>query len=118
MAAPNPCGYNAASRGRARGFRRRTREVLQAMTGAERASTAGGAAGQLAPALFVSHGAPLEARSTAPRRPGHLLPLHFVLGAALPEDRLTPVYEGFHHASLSMRSCALRAGPLPAETPQ
>ena len=38
----------------------------------------------------------------------HLLPIFFVLGAALPEDRVTPVYEGFHHASLSMRSFALR----------
>ncbi|MDY7233022.1 dioxygenase [Hyalangium rubrum] len=39
----------------------------------------------------------------------HLLPLYFVLGAALPEDRVTPVYEGFHHGTLSMRSFALRA---------
>jgi 4,5-DOPA dioxygenase extradiol len=38
----------------------------------------------------------------------HLLPLFFVLGAALPEDRVTPVYEGFHYATLSMRSFALR----------
>lgn len=41
--------------------------------------------------------------------PEHLLPLYFVLGAALPEDRLTPVYEGFHHGTLSMRSFALCA---------
>jgi 4,5-DOPA dioxygenase extradiol len=41
--------------------------------------------------------------------PEHLLPLYFVLGAALPEDRVTPVFEGFHHATLSMRSFALRA---------
>ena len=40
--------------------------------------------------------------------PEHFLPLFFVLGAALPEDRVTPVFEGFHHASLSMRSFALR----------
>ncbi|MCP3101160.1 dioxygenase [Myxococcus sp. K15C18031901] len=39
----------------------------------------------------------------------HLLPLYFVLGAALPEDRLTQVFEGFHHGTLSMRSFALRA---------
>ncbi len=39
----------------------------------------------------------------------HLMPLYFVLGAALPEDRLTPVFEGFHHGTLSMRSFALRA---------
>ena len=39
----------------------------------------------------------------------HFLPLFFVLGAALPEDRVTPVFEGFHHATLSMRSFALRA---------
>jgi 4,5-DOPA dioxygenase extradiol len=38
----------------------------------------------------------------------HLLPLFFVLGAALPEDRVTPVFEGFHYATLSMRSFALR----------
>jgi 4,5-DOPA dioxygenase extradiol len=37
------------------------------------------------------------------------MPLYFVLGAALPEDRLTPVFEGFHHGTLSMRSFALRA---------
>jgi len=39
----------------------------------------------------------------------HLFPLYFVLGAALPEDRVTPVYEGFHHGTLSMRSFALRS---------
>ncbi|WP_225411151.1 dioxygenase family protein [Stigmatella hybrida] len=39
----------------------------------------------------------------------HFLPLSFVLGAALPEDRLMPVFEGFHHGTLSMRSFALRA---------
>ena len=38
----------------------------------------------------------------------HFLPLFFVLGAALPEDRLTPVFEGFHYGNLSMRSFALR----------
>lgn len=38
----------------------------------------------------------------------HFLPLFFVLGAALAEDRLTPVFEGFHHGTLSMRSFALR----------
>ena len=38
----------------------------------------------------------------------HLLPLFFVLGAALPEDRIMAVFEGFHHATLSMRSFALR----------
>ncbi|MFY2563967.1 dioxygenase [Corallococcus terminator] len=42
-------------------------------------------------------------------RAEHLLPLYFVLGAALPEDRLTSVFEGFHHGTLSMRSFALRA---------
>ncbi|MCY1034987.1 class III extradiol ring-cleavage dioxygenase [Corallococcus sp. BB11-1] len=39
----------------------------------------------------------------------HWLPIYFVLGAALAEDRLTPVFEGFHHGTLSMRSFALRA---------
>jgi 4,5-DOPA dioxygenase extradiol len=38
----------------------------------------------------------------------HLLPLFFVLGAALPEDRVSPVFEGFHYATLSMRSFSLR----------
>ncbi|PTL83774.1 class III extradiol ring-cleavage dioxygenase [Vitiosangium sp. GDMCC 1.1324] len=38
----------------------------------------------------------------------HFLPLFFVLGAALPEDRLTSVFEGFHYATMSMRSFALR----------
>jgi 4,5-DOPA dioxygenase extradiol len=57
----------------------------------------------------------LRAWSTAPNarlaHPSteHLFPLYFVLGAALPEDRVTPVYEGFHHGTLSMRSFALRA---------
>jgi 4,5-DOPA dioxygenase extradiol len=41
--------------------------------------------------------------------PEHLLPLYFVLGAALPEDRVHHVFEGFHHATLSMRSFTLRA---------
>lgn len=57
----------------------------------------------------------LRARTSAPNArlahptTEHLLPLYFVLGAALPEDRVTPVYEGFHHGTLSMRSFALRA---------
>ncbi|EAU67388.1 catalytic LigB subunit of aromatic ring-opening dioxygenase [Stigmatella aurantiaca DW4/3-1] len=41
--------------------------------------------------------------------PEHFLPLYFVLGAALPEDRLIPIFEGFHHGTLSMRSFALGA---------
>ncbi|WP_434347795.1 dioxygenase [Myxococcus virescens] len=49
-----------------------------------------------------------NARLAHPRAE-HLMPLYFVLGAALPEDRLTPVFEGFHHGTLSMRSFALRA---------
>ena len=48
-----------------------------------------------------------NARLAHPRAE-HLMPLYFVLGAALPEDRLTPVFEGFHHGTLSMRSFALR----------
>lgn len=57
----------------------------------------------------------LRAWSTAPNarlaHPSteHLFPLYFVLGAALAEDRVTPVFEGFHHGTLSMRSFALRA---------
>ncbi|WP_163995515.1 dioxygenase [Pyxidicoccus caerfyrddinensis] len=49
-----------------------------------------------------------NARLAHPRAE-HLMPLYFALGAALPEDRLTPVFEGFHHGTLSMRSFALRA---------
>ncbi|QSQ23667.1 dioxygenase [Pyxidicoccus parkwayensis] len=49
-----------------------------------------------------------NARLAHPRAE-HLMPLYFTLGAALPEDRLTPVFEGFHHGTLSMRSFALRA---------
>ncbi|MFP2930417.1 DODA-type extradiol aromatic ring-opening family dioxygenase [Pyxidicoccus sp. 3LG] len=48
-----------------------------------------------------------NARLAHPRAE-HLIPMYFVLGAALPEDRLTPVFEGFHHGTLSMRSFALR----------
>lgn len=48
-----------------------------------------------------------NARLAHPRAE-HLMPLYFVLGAALPEDRLTPVFEGFQHGTLSMRSFALR----------
>ena len=39
--------------------------------------------------------------------PEHLLPLFFTLGAALPEDRLTSVYEGIQFGSLSLRTFAL-----------
>jgi hypothetical protein len=89
--------------------------VLQAMVAEERAGMTAGAGGQVALALLVPHGSPIEALRVTPE---HLRSLSFVLGAALAEDRLTPVYEGFHPASLSMRSLALRAGPLPAESPQ
>lgn len=41
--------------------------------------------------------------------PEHLLPLFFTLGAALPEDRLTPVYEGIQYGSLSLRTFALES---------
>jgi 4,5-DOPA dioxygenase extradiol len=37
----------------------------------------------------------------------HLDPLFFVLGAALPGDRVRPLFEGFHHGNLSMRSVSL-----------
>jgi 4,5-DOPA dioxygenase extradiol len=39
--------------------------------------------------------------------PEHLLPLFFALGAALPGDRLTSVYEGIHYGSLSLRTFSL-----------
>jgi hypothetical protein len=70
------------------------------------------AAGAVAPALFVSHGA--RCWSDAPDRrlahpnAKHLSPLFFVLGAALSEDRASPVFEGFPHARSSLRSLALR----------
>jgi 4,5-DOPA dioxygenase extradiol len=57
-------------------------------------------------ALLAWPGAP-HARLAHPSAE-HFLPLFVVLGAALPEDRVTPVFEGFHHGSLSMRSFALR----------
>lgn len=38
----------------------------------------------------------------------HYDPVFFVLGAALPGDRLTTLYEGFHYATLSMRSFELK----------
>ncbi|XXF81657.1 class III extradiol ring-cleavage dioxygenase [Myxococcaceae bacterium GXIMD 01537] len=41
--------------------------------------------------------------------PEHFLPLFFVLGASRAEDVLSPIFEGFHHGSLSMRSFALRS---------
>jgi 4,5-DOPA dioxygenase extradiol len=37
----------------------------------------------------------------------HFDPIFFTLGAALPGDHLIPIFEGFHHGSLSMRSFAL-----------
>ena len=37
----------------------------------------------------------------------HLEPLHFVLGAARPGDRVVDVYEGFIHGNLSLRTFAL-----------
>lgn len=49
-----------------------------------------------------------NARLAHPRAE-HLMPLYFTLGAALPEDRIASVFEGFHHGTLSMRSFALRA---------
>jgi 4,5-DOPA dioxygenase extradiol len=56
----------------------------------------------------------VQSRTSAPHaRLVHLSVERFpppcvVPGAALPEDRLTPVFEGFHYSSLSMRSFALR----------
>ncbi len=37
----------------------------------------------------------------------HFDPVFFVLGAALPGDRVRPLFEGFHHGTLSMRSFSL-----------
>lgn len=39
----------------------------------------------------------------------HFDPAFFVLGAALPGDRLSWLYEGFHYGNLSMRSFELKA---------
>jgi 4,5-DOPA dioxygenase extradiol len=37
----------------------------------------------------------------------HFDPIFFTMGAALPGDRLVPIFEGFHHGNLSMRSFSL-----------
>jgi 4,5-DOPA dioxygenase extradiol len=37
----------------------------------------------------------------------HFDPLFFVLGAARPGDRVSSIFEGFHHGNLSMRSFAV-----------
>jgi 4,5-DOPA dioxygenase extradiol len=39
--------------------------------------------------------------------PDHLDPLFFALGAGLPGDRCTQIYEGFHAGSVSLRSCVM-----------
>jgi len=39
----------------------------------------------------------------------HFDPVFFVLGAALPGDRLSGLYEGFHYGNLSMRSFEVKA---------
>lgn len=41
--------------------------------------------------------------------PEHFDPVFFVLGAALPGDRVLPIHAGFQYGSLSMRSFALSA---------
>ncbi|WP_395838756.1 hypothetical protein [Cystobacter fuscus] len=72
------------------------------------------AAGAVAPALFVSPGA--RCWSDAPdRRLAHpyaerLSPLFFVLGAALPEDRVIPRIRGF--SSRGLVHAQLRAARL------
>jgi len=40
--------------------------------------------------------------------PEHLAPVFVVLGARRPEDRVEPIFEGFQHGSLSLRTFALR----------
>ncbi|OJT27558.1 hypothetical protein BO221_06220 [Archangium sp. Cb G35] len=56
----------------------------------------------------------VQSRASAPHaRLAHLSveffpPRFFVSGAAHLEDRLTPVFEGFRHSRLSMRSDSLR----------
>lgn len=39
----------------------------------------------------------------------HLDPIHFVLGAELPGDRIQDVYQGFQHGNVSLRSFAMVA---------
>ncbi|MBN8226102.1 dioxygenase [Corallococcus macrosporus] len=68
-------------------------------------------AGKLAARDFIGLQSWMDAPNSRVAHPSaeHWLPIYFVLGAALPEDRITPVFEGFHHGTLSMRSFALRA---------
>ncbi|NRD54570.1 dioxygenase family protein [Corallococcus exiguus] len=68
-------------------------------------------AGKLAARDFLGLQSWMDAPNARVAHPSaeHWLPIYFVLGAALPEDRITPVFEGFHHGTLSMRSFALRA---------
>jgi 4,5-DOPA dioxygenase extradiol len=47
-----------------------------------------------------------QAHAAAPT-PDHFLPLLFVMGAALPGDRVHDIFEGFRYGTLSMRSFAL-----------
>jgi len=62
------------------------------------------AAGAVAPALFVSPGARswIDAPDRRLAHPSaeHLSPLFFVLGAALPEDRVIPRIRGFSSREL------------------
>lgn len=53
-------------------------------------------------ALCVDDWVSEAARLSVPTRE-HYLPLLYVLGAAKPSDQLKYIYEGFEHASLSMR---------------
>jgi len=57
------------------------------------------------------HRAELPSTALASPRAAHLLPLFFVLGSALPADRITRLYEGCLVAPLSLRSLALCASP-------
>ena len=56
-----------------------------------------------------SAGSAHRTRALAHPSAEHLLPLFFVLGAALPEDRVPSVFEGLHYGSLSLRTFALRS---------
>jgi hypothetical protein len=58
--------------------------------------------GAVAPTHLAFHGSgPHRIRGSRIPVPNVCLSLVFVLGATLPEDRITTVFEGFHHASSS-----------------
>ena len=68
-------------------------------------------------AAEVADGLVRAGREAAPDAPlavsttEHFDPLFIALGARSPDDRVVPVYEGFHYGTLSMRCFALEGAP-------